>query len=79
MGYLASVLEPHIHGANCTREEWQEFLQRAIISSLEDEQEWRRHYQFDWVYFRRDFPQLTLREFVIACGEVAQHTLLVAK
>jgi hypothetical protein len=78
MGFLASVCEPHIYGASCTRDEWREFLQRAILSSLQDEEEWGRHYAFVWAEFRRDFPQLTLREFVIACGEVATHPTLVA-
>jgi hypothetical protein len=77
MGFLASIFDPHVYGVNCTCGEWREFLQQAILGALEDEVEWG-HYEFNWTEFSRDFPQLTLREFVAACGEVAQRPTLVA-
>jgi hypothetical protein len=74
MGIFAGVFDPKIHGFNCAYKEWQELVRQAIEGALQDEQEWGERYSLDWDELRRQFPQLTLVEFVDACGRLSRRS-----
>jgi hypothetical protein len=71
MGALSNIGIPQVHGLNCTHEEWQDAVRSAIRGALQDEEEWGRSIKYWGNDLHREFPQLTIREFVNACGRLA--------
>jgi hypothetical protein len=71
MGILAIIDAPKIFGKNLTRKEWRDLVRGAIQAALQDEEKFGADCPFNWDEVRRQFPQLTLVEFVDACGRLS--------